>query len=1794
MFKKIVLAFLVFWMFTTYSDPAYSADNEPVYTELRVVDAATFNEYRYRITDEFFNLRNKFELDWSVNIASATRIWDLAKQWYNYLPDSLTNKNYYNHLKTSIERGIKFPNNISNYTEIIWAIENFLEKTNIQSVSWRVEAFPKTWNAPLTVTLRWNVADPTGTKIPSYNYTWWMHEDGKRKILGDNISLTHLFKEEWNFSIFLDVTSDHKNVKWYTDVLPFSSRADVIIKEKVASVIIKVNSISLRNENELKFTPEEARYWLLIDATSSTATSGSEFIKTTWDFWNGEVREYSWDPRVERVVFAKEWEFTVKLTLKTNELKEIERTFVINVHDPIATINTPLEEWFLWDKFTFSAQNSWSNKDLSYSWEIIDLNQDEIIFRKAWSLFTYSFENKGKYNVKMTVTEPSWEVDIDSKIIYINSRAPSADFSHSIPFPNKPNRVFFDATKSYDPDYTDDGKLKYTWIINGNRVELEDSNFNGSTWYFTFDSIWDHSVILEVRDPDSISAQKKLKVPVKSILSVEFFAFPRVAQRENFVKFVTNSPEARFYEWDFWDAETQWGKDGNISHKFVKSGIFNVKLKVRDADDKINTFSKNIYIWESNSPYSFILVQDSTRNDLAFDDNACGWEWAYMVNRVDSVSFSWKESINITGENTWLTYSWKLGNESFKNSSEFQKKFDELWCFPVKLTVKSDDNGRTHSSTTYVEVKNVKPTLSALDVRVIDDTTDPVIVNVSALWSKDKDWIIQSYLWYYYTDIDSEPQDFRATKLPSTSFVLPKVTWNYYFVVVMKDNNEERITSEEITGSKYFMTLTWDNLNTPLIKLSVDDSSVAIWDEVVFTVNAENILGQDLTKKVNYSWDFDGDWFYDKETTSNVTTNSYISSWEKHAKVKAKYKWFSNTKSLTINVSNVLKPDFWYISIGNKFIFFDKSIWKADNFEWDLWDGTVIKNTKYFNHEYTDKEVSHVVSLKISEWTKVKSIEQKVVKNVKNRILASKTWLVVFSNPSLNEENEIVLEKVTDGIYVYLWESKPDIANYVVDYDLEYDSDLNGWNDDDEDNKKLDSYTSWEAIKIVLNENKFQKARVFVKNTAWEIVDSKDITIVKNYIEENIIDLDTVIFDGVSDSIKLKIEKLKDYVNALPKEHKLKALMYVQKLQEEWSDNREKTNIILEFEGYIYDIAVANGDEIVDLLESLLVENQEDKSEKAITFNALKNLIPETVVCTDSVTSEVSNCYTDLVAKLEAIRDNWNVEENKLLWTEILDVIAVDKIMTNKQKTDFKAILVTLIYGWVANIPEEEIENVVNEENEWGSSSFLWLLMSVIKWLFIIIWWFGLIILLYYIYYLLVNKDKNIWFQDFIIEKTSGAKQVKKDASTDMELDILQDLKEEDKKSEIKSEEKVDPLQENNPILTNESKKEDNSNNIKEEKKDPLEDKNSFNEPKIWEIKDAKADEVPDWLKWNFADDTKKEETKQVDTTKQDKAKNENKPENKQIKDQNKGSESNKANSKQEKSDVPDWLKWSFEEIEKKEVVKKEEINKKEIKIEETISDEKIEEITKVEDKTIPEWLKTDSTKEDKTTKSEDVKKDSTKTKVDDNIPDWLKWSFEETEKKEVVKKQEEKKEEKTEVSQKQEIKKQETKQVEAKKQTDSKASDSKTIEKKETIKKEETPKVEKKEEPKTKKEEIKIEAKKSTPKVEEKKAPTKETTTKKVDTSKTDKIVKKQATKKEEVKKVETPKKEVVKKELETKEKTTSPEKKATTKSSKKVETKKTDTKELDKKKKKWNNTSELWDDGMTVPDWLKSDDEK
>ena len=1590
---------IIFLLLTSifYIDDVFTASNS-WYTENRIVDKNTFNEYKYKLTDAYFDLRNHYDINWDIDKLSAANLLILAEKGYKYLPDDLENKNLFNYLKTSILRWIKYPNNSSNYKSIERDLESFIEKTNIKSIVGKIEAFPSIWNAPLVVTFRSSVADQTWSKINDYDYTWWMNVNWTRKILWHWISYRHTFKSEWTFWVFLEVKSSHKNKNWFIDVLPFFARQDVLVKEKIASIIVKVNTQLLNNKSILKYTPDEAKYGLVFDATSSIPTSGSKFIRTEWDFWNWQTSAYFTWPKVERVIYNKEWEYDVKLILSTNEWKTIKRNFVISVHDPISTIRVSSDSWYLWDKFTFSARKNISDKNLSYSWEILDLENDTIIFNKQALLITYKFNKKWKYNVKMKVIDSTWQEDVDSRIIYINSRPPEAKFEHKINEKNKPNKIFLDATKSFDPDYTDDWKLEYKWIINWERVELINTNYNNSNWYFIFDSIWDHSVVLEVKDPDWISAQMKKKVNVKSILSLDFNILPRVTQRNNNIKFVATSKEAKFYEWDFGDWDKKWWNNPVINHKYTESGIYIVTLKVIDKTDNTNTFSKNVYIWESDAPYWYITITDNLKNNIPFNKNECDWEWAYVLNKVDSIQFSAENSININWKSTWLNYSWKLWKETFNNSMKFLKKFDELWCFKVQLTVTSKNNYKTHTVFSNIVVKNLKPELSAIDVRVTNLETDPVIVNVSAIWAKDRDWIIQSYLWYYYTDMDPEPQDFRSTKNPNTNFVLPKIWGNYYFVVVMKDNNEARINSEQITWSKYFVTLAWDNLNTPLIKLSVNDSSIAIWDKVTLTANVRNILDQDLSKKAEYSWDFDWDGFYDKKTKSNTVSHIFLDSWEKHTKVKVKYKGFSNTKSLTISVSNILKPDFWYISIWNKVIFVDKSIWSSDSNKWDLGDGTIIQNKSSFIHTYTDGKSIHDISLKIIEWTKTKTKVAKVIKNVKNYIKSRKSGLIIYSIPDIKDDN-IILEEQTNKIYFYLWESKPEINFFAIDNDISIDSDMNWWDDDDVDNKQDESYKTWNLYTLELNDQKYQTIRIFIKWKNDELIDSKDITIQKNFINDsyNQINPDTIIFEWVSDFIKAQIEKLKIIIasNDFPKQHKLKSMMFLQKLQAEWDDNREKTNIILDFESFIYDINISNTDEIIEILEWLLVENQEDKSEMAIAYNALKNLVPLKIECKDSIQLFEQTCYEYIIDLLTKIRDSDLIEDNKKTWKKILDIIIDDQVMSVKNKTDFKAILETIVYRWIKNIPEKEI---VVEKEEWNI--FINLLFSIFKWIFIIIIIFGWLFGWFYLYFIFVNKNKNIAFQDFIIEKTQGIKK-----STINEQVLKENII---KEPTIK--EPVNVFGEEKNIKQENITQENNNKKVEQKNEDT----------KIQWKKEVNVDtelQVPDWLKWNFPEQEK-------DKQEQDKQKEYqkiNKDETKKIeninKEQNKESilitdEDIKQEEKLPEDNIPDWLKWSFQEdTNKKEEEKEYKKEKIEKKIEQKVEKKIEKKIEKKEQKKVnikPEVKKTETPKKQKSIKKElktqkdvktkpkkqiSVKKKKQKEELWDDgmkIPDWL------------------------------------------------------------------------------------------------------------------------------------------------------------------------------------------------------------
>ena len=655
--------------------------------------------------------------------------------------------------------------------------------------------------------------------------------------------------------------------------------------------------------------------------------------------------------------------------------------------------------------------------------------------------------------------------------------------------------------------------------------------------------------------------------------------------------------------------------------------------------------------------------------------------------------------------------------------------------------------------------------------------------------------------------------------------------------------------------------------------------------------------------------------------------------------------------------------------------------------------------------------------------------------------------------------------------------------------------------DDDEDNAGTASHTSGDVAEIPLSPFKIQKVRMYARNVDGNIIGSQDITIEKTYIEEKEIDPNSIVFDDITESEKEKIEKLKTILSSLPQQQKLQSLSYVQKLQENWNDNTEKTRTILDFENYIFELWLSNESEIISLLESLLVEWQEDQSAKQITYTALVNLIPENIECE---VSGGATCHENLLSKLDDIRGSSDVEANKVLGKEVLEVIGASDLLTNSQKLDFKAILTSLVYGGdVENIPAEEKQEVIDEtptvsDDERGGWGILWVLFTILKWIGYFLWVFLLIIAGLYVMYLILNKNKDIWFSEFVSNITSFWKEsTSEDAS-----DVLADTE------DILSELNDDASRTSSDILSEAPAKVDQVEGTKE-----------ANIPATPESIPASSEstpdpeEVPDWLKGNFENTPEASEIVSTPPATKEKAEKvvekevSNAPDTPNIAEASVEKEVVQAWTSDDQ--VPDWLKWAVD-------------NTKEQKGETPVDTPKNEGVKDVQSIEKTQVLKEPSYNLEEETKLPEA---------DANVPDWLKWSFDTVpEKDDTAKEGKQEKWEIPEIPKQGNVPKtgtQEKKESQEKRETKVVPWVKKDTPKKSPEKKEELPKIEKKWE------------KKPVEKIAEKQE---DNTIK----------VKKDVTVKED-KKGDIP----------------SPEK----------------TKGLS-----W--WEELWDDGMKIPDWLKTDD--
>lgn len=1158
------------------------------------------------------------------------------------------------------------------------------------------------------------------------------------------------------YTVNLEINSASRNSKGKVDVMPFAGTQEVKVLPRLANILLFINGGNASNVDTFKITPNQGRAGLVIDASSSTPASGATIMKTEWDFGNGNAVSYNGSPRLERQVYAQEGIFTVRLKITTNESPEgIVKEIRLISQDPIASIRADKTTGFAGDDFKFNATSNLSNALLTYEWNVMESDGGKSLFTSKNQSINYKFPRMGDFVVRLKTTSAGGKEDTDNLRIQIDSKNPIANFEAKPINSETPNTIALDATRSFDPDSLDASKLLFNWTIDGERVDLDNTSRAGSLGQYTFSTKGTHTILLDLTNEQGKTTQSKKEIQIESLLSVKLITTPKITQLGKSVALVAESKEATVFEWDFGDGEKENSSESRVFHTYKKSGTYDARLLVRGNADAgtSNNIVRKVYVTDADSPFAHIGVKNGS-DSMEPTPDACPAGEAFVTNRTNAITISGADSVNTDGSTNDLEYVWKYQGKS-STQKEFSYKFDELGCFPISLTVRSKKTSKAHTSTVLVKAENSLPTFASLGVSADKPGADPVVVNVTLNNATDSDGVIVSYLWYYYTDSDPEPQDFRITKTPKTAFVVPRINGKYFFAVTMEDSNGAKVNSEESREERYSITLASDNINTPLIQLKVSSSQVQVDSEVTFQATVKNVVGQDLTDKSEYKWDFDGDGFYDETTTAPMVKHTYAVPGNYNMKIKAGYRGISNTRYQQITVKNEIVPNLEYFAIGNEYVFLNTTTGVYSKVKWTIGEST-SDNRDSFVVTLPDEMDTREVTLEVGDGTSTKTTTVSLRKDVinENRLKNSKDPVNVFSYPKIDGDS-ITVENKTAAVYLYLGANEG-VTKYTVDSDIKEDSDLNGDASDDADNKGTDSYATGSPFLIKNFDTKKERTvRVSTFDGAGKKLGSRDIKIILSYVDDKATaeKPEVKMPSSLTDKEKAGLETLKDLIRTkTPEGQRVKFMQLLSQIQENWSDDREKTKAIIDFQMAVSELALTEDqkNEFLTILDGFLLTDSETKDDVALASSVLQKLIPTGNAKYEEIFGKDGK--GGLIG--EILSHPTNIDLNRGIGEKILGYIKEDTGISDSDKLILKEQLRVIIYGGSKNIPVDQISTPPSVST--GGSGIVELFKNIA---IVFAWILGIVIgfsTLLFLFFKITNKNESLGFQDFIIERVFG------------------------------------------------------------------------------------------------------------------------------------------------------------------------------------------------------------------------------------------------------------------------------------------------------------------------------------------------------------------------------------------------------------------------------------------------------
>ncbi|KKT20209.1 MAG: PKD domain containing protein [Candidatus Peregrinibacteria bacterium GW2011_GWA2_43_8] len=635
----------------------------------------------------------------------------------------------------------------------------------------------------------------------------------------------------------------------------------------------------------MKFTEAEGATGITISLEGTKDGNGDDTVYHKLDCGNGTETYESENIITEICTYPEEGSYELSVEV-TDVIGNIDRYIGdVVIASPAARIQPLIYLGTIATEFTFdgSASNTDKGTIANYDWMILGPDGTETVLGNE-EMATYKPETPGRYTVSLEVTDSSDNSDTDTTIITVESQAPVPRFSYEIKDPAQPGTVYFDAGDSYDPD--PDDIISYLWTFEGTEgaeYTFVEGDATSEKPAVKFKEAGKQNISLEVSDQyedEDIRKTSTLddKIEIESVLDVllempDGIAYTMDSETgEVEVDFNAVSENAVAFEMDYGDSETEMTESiasgtATFTHTYKESGTYDLTLTAYDEDDNENTYTKKLYIGDSNSTIAVIGLQ---KDDIAVS-------MSDIQGSIKTVfTFDASESKNKDGSSRNLGYGWDFGDNTRSTEKKASHKFEEVGTYEITLTVSDEDDPTvTSEDTIQIVITEDPPEINSLTYTINSDSNVTPVEITLEVDAEDPDGSIANYYWYYYDTSDTTEK--LGAQITKTNKAEMTISTNgttgeekeYAFVVEVTDTANNTVSSVDFLDEDPTMEVENGENASPIAEFSASDTQVMLGDSITLSSTSYDPDGDDLT----YVWDLEGNGFSDNEESEETTLN---------------------------------------------------------------------------------------------------------------------------------------------------------------------------------------------------------------------------------------------------------------------------------------------------------------------------------------------------------------------------------------------------------------------------------------------------------------------------------------------------------------------------------------------------------------------------------------------------------------------------------------------------------------------------------------------------------------------------------------------------------------------------------------------------------------------------------------------------------------------------------------------------------------------------------------------------------